>query len=94
LQVPGRNGMASTDTSSDSVITVGLPQNPTPQHSPRDVNSAGRLLALAEDTLTEFLAKATGTAVDWIQLPGMKVYIYISTFKIYCISNHLCYGVV
>jgi homeobox-leucine zipper protein len=72
LQVPGRNGMASTDTSSDSVITVGLPQNPTPQHSPRDVNSAGRLLALAEDTLTEFLAKATGTAVDWIQLPGMK----------------------
>ncbi|CAM6049110.1 unnamed protein product [Sphagnum compactum] len=71
LQVPGRNGMASTDTSSDSVITVGLPQNPTPQHSPRDVNSAG-LLALAEDTLTEFLAKATGTAVDWIQLPGMK----------------------
>ncbi len=41
LQVPGRNGMASTDTSSDSVITVGLPQNPTPQHSPHDVNSAG-----------------------------------------------------
>ena len=32
-----------------------------------------RLLAIAEETLTEFLAKATGTAVDWIQLPGMKV---------------------
>jgi hypothetical protein len=31
------------------------------------------LLSIAEETLTEFLAKATGTAVDWIQLPGMKV---------------------
>ena len=27
----------------------------------------GRLTAIAEDTLTEFLAKATGTAVEWIQ---------------------------
>ena len=33
----------------------------------------GRLTAIAEDTLTEFLAKATGTAVEWIQMPGMKV---------------------
>ena len=32
-----------------------------------------RLTAIAEDTLTEFLAKATGTAVEWIQMPGMKV---------------------
>jgi hypothetical protein len=32
-----------------------------------------RLLSIAEETLTDFLAKATGTAVDWIQLPGMKV---------------------
>jgi len=34
-----------------------------------------RLLSIAEETLTDFLAKATGTAVDWIQLPGMKVII-------------------
>jgi hypothetical protein len=33
-----------------------------------------RLLSLAEETLTEFLSKATGTAVDWVQMPGMKVF--------------------
>ncbi len=33
----------------------------------------GRLLSIAEETVTEFVAKATGTAIDWIQLPGMKV---------------------
>jgi hypothetical protein len=32
-----------------------------------------RLLAIAEETLTEFLSKATGTAVDWVPMPGMKV---------------------
>jgi homeobox-leucine zipper protein len=32
----------------------------------------GRLLSIAEETVTEFVAKATGTAIDWIQLPGMK----------------------
>lgn len=32
-----------------------------------------RLLSIAEETLTEFLSKATGTAVDWVQMPGMKV---------------------
>lgn len=31
------------------------------------------LLAIAEETLAEFLGKATGTAVDWVQLIGMKV---------------------
>ena len=31
------------------------------------------LLAIAEETLAEFLAKATGTAVDWVQMIGMKV---------------------
>lgn len=34
---------------------------------------SGRLLCIAEETLTEFLSKATGTAVEWIQMPGMKV---------------------
>ena len=32
-----------------------------------------RLLSIAEETVTEFVSKATGTAIDWIQLPGMKV---------------------
>jgi hypothetical protein len=31
------------------------------------------LLAIAEETLAEFLSKATGTAVDWVQMVGMKV---------------------
>ena len=30
-------------------------------------------MSIAEETLTEFLSKATGTAVEWIQMPGMKV---------------------
>ena len=32
------------------------------------------LLAVAEETLAEFLGKATGTAVDWVQMIGMKVF--------------------
>lgn len=33
-----------------------------------------RLLSIAEETLAEFLSKATGTAVEWVQMPGMKVF--------------------
>lgn len=33
-----------------------------------------RLLSIAEETLTAFLSKATGTAVEWVQMPGMKVH--------------------
>ncbi|XP_010535608.1 PREDICTED: homeobox-leucine zipper protein REVOLUTA [Tarenaya hassleriana] len=54
-----------TDASCDSVVT-------TPQHSIRDPNSPAGLLSIAEETLAEFLSKATGTAVDWVQMPGMK----------------------
>lgn len=37
--------MASTDTSSDSVVTGGgLPPQPTPQHSPRESSPAGLVL--------------------------------------------------
>jgi hypothetical protein len=54
----------------------------TPQHSLRDANSPAGLLSIAEETLAEFLSKATGTAVDWVQMPGMKVirisYHYLS----------------
>ena len=32
-----------------------------------------RFQSIAEETLTEFLSKATGTAVEWVQMPGMKV---------------------
>lgn len=56
---------ATTDASCESVVT-------TPQHSLRDSNNPAGLLSIAEETLAEFLSKATGTAVDWVQMPGMK----------------------
>ncbi|KAI3461429.1 hypothetical protein Pfo_018092 [Paulownia fortunei] len=55
----------TTDASCDSAVT-------TPQHSLRDANNPAGLLSIAEETLAEFLSKATGTAVDWVQMPGMK----------------------
>ncbi|CAI0397866.1 unnamed protein product [Linum tenue] len=64
-QLQAVNGSAATDGSCDSVVT-------TPQHSLRDANNPAGLLSIAEETLTEFLSKATGTAVDWVQMPGMK----------------------
>ncbi|KAE8687630.1 Homeobox-leucine zipper protein HOX32 [Hibiscus syriacus] len=70
-----RNGaLAITDTSCDSVVTSGHHQQrhlSTPQHPPRDASPAG-LLSIADETLTEFLSKATGTAVEWVQMPGLK----------------------
>ncbi|OMO91491.1 hypothetical protein COLO4_18326 [Corchorus olitorius] len=56
---------AATDASCDSVVT-------TPQQSMRDASNPAGLLSIAEETLAEFLSKATGTAVDWVQMPGMK----------------------
>ncbi|KAF8408781.1 hypothetical protein HHK36_004850 [Tetracentron sinense] len=67
--------VATTDTSCESVVTSGQhqqQQNPTTQHPQRDANNPAGLLAIAEETLTEFLSKATGTAVDWVQMLGMK----------------------
>jgi hypothetical protein len=32
-----------------------------------------RLLTIAEETLAEFMSKATGTTVNWVQMVGMKV---------------------
>lgn len=65
---------ATTDTSCESVAMSGQNQQkgPTPRHPTRDANSPAGLLALADETLAEFLSKATGTAVDWVQLIGMK----------------------
>jgi hypothetical protein len=39
------------------------------------------LLAIAEEALAEFLSKATGTAVDWVQMIGMKVRPLNSFFR-------------
>ncbi|KAL0460194.1 UNVERIFIED_CONTAM: Homeobox-leucine zipper protein REVOLUTA [Sesamum latifolium] len=55
----------TNDASCESAVT-------TPQHSLRDANNPAGLLSIAEETLAEFLSKATGTAVDWVQMPGMK----------------------
>ncbi|XP_042438343.1 homeobox-leucine zipper protein HOX32-like isoform X2 [Zingiber officinale] len=65
---------ATTDNSCESVVASGQhhQQNPMPRHPPRDANNPAGLLAIAEETLTEFLSKATGTAVDWVQMVGMK----------------------
>ncbi|XP_040381320.1 homeobox-leucine zipper protein HOX29 [Oryza brachyantha] len=71
--------LATTDTSCESVVTSGQhhhnvvqpPPPPPPLPPPRDGSPAG-LMAIAEETLTEFLSKATGTAVEWVQMPGMK----------------------
>ncbi|XP_076952063.1 homeobox-leucine zipper protein ATHB-15-like [Bidens hawaiensis] len=58
--------LATKDTSCESAVTSHLTQNP-----PQDASPAG-LISIAEETLTEFLSKATGTAVEWVQMPGMK----------------------
>ncbi|PWA81768.1 START domain, Homeodomain-like, MEKHLA, START-like domain protein [Artemisia annua] len=65
-----QTALGTKDTSCESVVTNG--QNRlTPQHPPRDASPAG-LMSIAEETLTEFLSKATGTAIEWVQMPGMK----------------------
>ncbi|XP_009624236.1 homeobox-leucine zipper protein REVOLUTA [Nicotiana tomentosiformis] len=74
---------ATTDVSCESVVT-------TPQHSLRDANNPAGLLSIAEETLAEFLSKATGTAVDWVPMPGMKP--GPDSVGIFAIS-HSCSGV-
>ncbi|VFR03425.1 unnamed protein product [Cuscuta campestris] len=72
-----------TDASSDSAVS-------TSQHSRRDATNPAGLLSIAEETLAEFLSKATGTAVDWVQMPGMKP--GPDSVGIFAIS-HRCSGV-
>ncbi|KMT18061.1 hypothetical protein BVRB_2g032530 [Beta vulgaris subsp. vulgaris] len=67
---PNAATLATTDNSCESVVTSGQ-QQATSQRPPKDASPAG-LVSIAEETLTEFLSKATGTAVEWIQMPGMK----------------------
>ncbi|GJN35492.1 hypothetical protein PR202_gb24275 [Eleusine coracana subsp. coracana] len=71
-----KSSAATTDTSCESVVTSGqqhLQQNPPVPHPlQRDANNPAGLLAIAEETLAEFMSKATGTAVNWVQMVGMK----------------------
>ncbi|KAJ0230489.1 Homeobox domain-containing protein [Hirschfeldia incana] len=62
--------LRAKDTSCESVVTSGQHQLAS-NIPPRDASPAG-LLSIAEETLAEFLSKATGTAVEWVQMPGMK----------------------
>ncbi|KAK7359126.1 hypothetical protein VNO77_01072 [Canavalia gladiata] len=64
----------TTDNSCESVVVSGQhqQQNPKTQHPQWDANNPAGLLAVAEETLAEFLSKATGTAVNWVQMIGMK----------------------
>ncbi|KAH1134791.1 hypothetical protein GLYMA_05G166400v4 [Glycine max] len=64
----------TTDNSCESVVVSGQhqPQNPKTQHPQWDANNPAGLLAIAQETLVEFLSKATGTAVNWVQMIGMK----------------------
>ncbi|KAK4751182.1 hypothetical protein SAY87_004664 [Trapa incisa] len=63
----------TTDNSCESVVISGQQQqNPTAQQPPKDASNPAGLLAMAEETLAQFLSKATGTAVDWVQMIGMK----------------------
>ncbi|MQL91347.1 hypothetical protein Taro_023946 [Colocasia esculenta] len=65
--------VATTDTSCESVVTSGANrQHPASQHPQRDANNPAGLLAIAEETLRVFLSKATGTAIDWVPMLGMK----------------------
>ncbi|KAG2684629.1 hypothetical protein I3760_10G084500 [Carya illinoinensis] len=74
-QLQSQASGTTTDNSCESVVMSGQQQqqqNPTPQHPQRDANNPAGLLAIAEEALAEFLSKATGTAVDWVQMIGMK----------------------
>ncbi|KAL9679509.1 hypothetical protein QQ045_017373 [Rhodiola kirilowii] len=62
--------LATKDTSCESVVTSGQHQL-VPHHPARDASPAG-LVSIAEETLAEFISKATGTAVEWVQMPGVK----------------------
>ncbi|XP_022874815.1 homeobox-leucine zipper protein REVOLUTA-like isoform X2 [Olea europaea var. sylvestris] len=75
--------VGTTDPSCESAVTA-------PQHSLRDANNPAGLLSIAEETLAEFLSKATGTAVNWVQMPGMKP--GPDSVGIFAIS-HRCLGV-
>ncbi|XP_059669154.1 homeobox-leucine zipper protein REVOLUTA-like [Cornus florida] len=57
VAIPNTRNEATVNSSQHSVMAV---ENPT------------GLLAVAEETMQEFLLKATGTAIEWVPIPGMK----------------------
>ncbi|GMI93202.1 ARABIDOPSIS THALIANA HOMEOBOX PROTEIN 14, PHABULOSA 1D, PHABULOSA [Hibiscus trionum] len=74
-QLQTASATTTDNNSCESVVVSGQhqhQQNPTPRHPQRDANNPAGLLKIAEETLAEFLSKATGTAVDWVQMIGMK----------------------
>ncbi|WJX23218.1 Homeobox-leucine zipper protein ATHB-14 [Trifolium repens] len=72
-QIHTASAATTTDNSCDSVVMSGQNQQQNPNQRPqRDASNPAGLLAVAEETLAEFLSKATGTAVDWVQMIGMK----------------------
>lgn len=74
---------ANTDANCESAINA-------PQNSLRNADNPAGLLSIAKETLAEFLSKATGTAIDWVQMPGMKP--GPESVGIFAISNS-CRGV-
>ncbi|KAL2525840.1 Homeobox-leucine zipper protein REVOLUTA [Abeliophyllum distichum] len=63
----------------------------SPQPSFMTADNNRGLLLLAEETKNEFLSKATGTAIDWIPVPLLKLPAPNSLGNV-CIS-HACVGV-
>lgn len=59
---------SSIDNSQESAVT----NNVQTGDDMRPETSASGLFAIAEEILAEFIAKATGTAIDFVELPGMK----------------------
>ncbi|KAL9686697.1 hypothetical protein QQ045_031090 [Rhodiola kirilowii] len=72
-----KHKLHSTTTGTE-IESMGM--SSTPQQQPvsgyqlhtRDASNTAGLLSIAEKTLAEFLPKATGTAVNWVQIIGMK----------------------
>ncbi|KAK7369215.1 hypothetical protein VNO80_11250 [Phaseolus coccineus] len=64
----------TTDNSCESVVVSGQNQQQNPKTQPPqwDANNPAGLLAIAQETLAAFLSKATGTAINWVQMIGMK----------------------
>ncbi|XP_073299307.1 homeobox-leucine zipper protein ATHB-15-like isoform X1 [Primulina huaijiensis] len=87
---PSQDVLMMKGTSCESVVSSCQQHHLAPQHPPRDATSPAGLLSIAEETLTEFISKATGTAVEWVQMPGMKP--GPDSFGIISIS-HGCTGV-
>ncbi|XP_042017942.1 homeobox-leucine zipper protein HOX9-like [Salvia splendens] len=66
------------------------PETSNPQEVPVIVDEKG-LVSLAEETRTEFLSKAIGTAINWVPVPWQKLQGPVSAGIVYISSS--CIGV-